>query len=81
MSGTEHFAAEPSERVRRLRAAIESGTYAPSAENVAESLLGWLVPPDRLDGQQSAREPADTATEDRGPLPGTPTAPHTADSQ
>ncbi len=81
MSRIEHTAAAPSERVRRLRAAIESGTYAPSAEKVAESLLGWLVPPDRFDGQRSAPESADAAIEDQGPLPGDPSAPHTAESQ
>jgi Anti-sigma-28 factor, FlgM len=80
MSGTEHSAAEPADRVRRLREAIEHGTYAPNVENVAESLLGWLVAADRFDEQPSQAEPVDTAREDQGPLPRAPGASHTADS-
>ena len=36
-------------RLAEISAAIRSGTYAPDAEVVAESLVGWIATPDQFD--------------------------------
>ena len=36
-------------RLADLREAIRSGSYAPSADAVAESLVGWISPPERFE--------------------------------
>ena len=36
-------------RLARLRADIAAGTYAPPAEAVAESLVGWLARPEQFE--------------------------------
>jgi len=55
------MAASP-ERIARLRAAIAEGSYAPGAEAVAESLVGWLAPPEWFEGRPAV------PTRDLGPL-------------
>jgi hypothetical protein len=37
------------ERLAHLRRAIADGSYAPEPDAVAESLLGWVVPPDAFE--------------------------------
>ncbi len=36
-------------RLAELRAAIRSGSYAPSADAVAESLVGWIAAPEQFE--------------------------------
>jgi hypothetical protein len=36
-------------RLARLRADIAAGTYAPPADAVAESLVGWIAHPDQFE--------------------------------
>ena len=36
-------------RLARLRADIAAGTYAPDAEAVAESLVGWIARPEQFE--------------------------------
>jgi hypothetical protein len=36
-------------RLARLRADIAAGTYAPEADAVAESLVGWIAHPDQFE--------------------------------
>jgi hypothetical protein len=60
------------ERLARLRAEITAGTYAPEPDDVAEALVGWIVPPEWFER---------TVRRDRSGriLDGTGTALHTAD--
>ncbi len=50
------------ERIAHLRRAIADGSYAPAPDAVAESLLGWIVPP-------SAFEPAPEPDRFKSPEP------------
>ncbi len=36
-------------RLAGLRDAIRSGTYAPATDAVAESLVGWISPPEQFE--------------------------------
>lgn len=36
-------------RLAELRAAIHAGSYAPPADAVAESLVGWIAPPEQFE--------------------------------
>jgi hypothetical protein len=58
------------ERLARLRAAIASGSYAPTPDAVAEALLGWIARPEQF---ERVAGPA------ARPLDATATGLHTAD--
>ena len=42
-------------RLARLRADIAAGTYAPPAEAVAESLVGWIARPEQFERPAAGR--------------------------
>jgi hypothetical protein len=50
-------------RLARLRAEIDAGTYAPPADAVAESLVGWIARPEQFE-RRAAR--ADDQGNDAG---------------
>lgn len=38
------------DRIARLTRAIADGSYAPPVDAVADSLLGWIAPPEAFEG-------------------------------
>lgn len=66
------------ERLAQISRAIADGSYAPAAEAVAESVLGWTVSPasfERPAGPDRFKSPDGTA---EGPLDRTPARGDTA---
>ena len=57
-------------RIARLRADIAAGTYAPPAEAVAESLVGWIARPEQFEraahGADDGARPGPTAPDPEG---------------
>jgi hypothetical protein len=49
-------------RLARLRAEIAAGTYAPPADAVAESLVGWIARPEQFETTRAGARADDATT-------------------